>query len=114
MKILKLAVVNLEKGSPTKAQAVQKMKNSLSTYKGLGAKAVILIHGYGSTGVGGGIRIAVKEALAESSMRGIVRFFFGGENWSEYKREAVAVCKQLKEYERTIDRNKGLTVVILK
>ena len=57
----KVVELNLENGSPTIQAALQKLKNALSTYKGQGFKVVILIHGYGSTGVGGGIRTAVRS-----------------------------------------------------
>jgi len=39
-----------------------------------------VIHGYGSTGVGGGIKEAVKKCLNENSMRGIVRMFVDEED----------------------------------
>ncbi|MDP4153887.1 MAG: hypothetical protein Q8865_10710 [Bacillota bacterium] len=112
--VQKVVSVNLEYGCPTVAEALQKMRNTLSTLKGQGCRAVILIHGYGSTGAGGGIRDGVRKCLSEPSLRGIVRSFFGGEQWEIYKREAFAVCKTLKDYERTAAGNSGVTVVILK
>lgn len=110
----KVVKVNLESGNPTVKAAIQYMKNYLTTYKGQGKKAVILIHGYGSTGVGGSIKIAVKKSLGDSSMRGIVRTYVGGENWSDRKRELLAICKSLDKYERSIANNEGVTVVILR
>jgi DNA-nicking Smr family endonuclease len=69
----------LEYNMPTVEVALQKMKNVLTTNKGLGCKAVILIHGYGSSGVGGSIKAAVTRCLSDNSMRGIVRAYVGGE-----------------------------------
>lgn len=110
----KVAEVNLESGMPTVDRAIQKMKNSLTTYKGQGFKAVILIHGYGSSGVGGNIKTAVKRSLGESSMRGIVRTYIGGEQWSHRKKEILAMCRDLENFERRIANNDGVTVVVLR
>lgn len=110
----KVVECNLESNMPTIEFAVQKMKNVLTTNKGLGYKAVILIHGYGSSGVGGSIKVAVTRCLGENSMRGIVRTYAGGEQWFNRKRELLAICKSLEGYERRIAGNEGVTVVILK
>jgi hypothetical protein len=110
----KVAEVNLEYGMPGIDSALQNMKNALTTYKGQGFKAVILIHGYGSTGIGGGIKAAVTKCLGENSMRGIVRTYVGGEQWINRKKELLALCKDLENYERKIANNSGVTVVILR
>lgn len=110
----KVAEVNLEYDKPTVDMAIQKMKNALTKYKGLGYKAVILIHGYGSSGVGGSIKTAVPRNLADNSMRGIVRTYVSGEQWSSRKKEMLAICRDLENYERRIANNEGVTVVILR
>ncbi|MBS4029892.1 MAG: hypothetical protein KGZ63_00470 [Clostridiales bacterium] len=110
----KVAEVNLESGMPTVDVALQRMKNYLTTYKRQGYKVVILIHGYGSTGVGGSIKAAVTRSLGESSMRGIVRTYVGGERWSERKKEMLGICKALEDYERRVANNEGVTVVVLR
>jgi hypothetical protein len=110
----KVIELNLEYGSPTVEIALQKMKNALTTYKSQGVKAVYIIHGYGSTGVGGGIKTGVRKVLSDSSMQGIVRTFCGGEEWINKKREILSVCKVLENYERKISANNGITVVVLK
>ncbi|NLB82295.1 MAG: hypothetical protein GX800_11965, partial [Clostridiaceae bacterium] len=68
---------------------------------------------YGSSGVGGSIKVAVKGCLGENSMRGIVRTFVGGEQWINRKKEMLGICKGLESYERRISGNEGVTVVIL-
>lgn len=110
----KITQLNLEYGSPNIETALQKMKNALTTYKGQGYKAVLIIRGYGSTGVGGGIKIAVTKALGENSMCGIVRATCGGEEWINKKKDIISICKGLENFERKISGNNGVTVVILK
>jgi hypothetical protein len=110
----KVAEVNLEYDMPTVDVAMQRMSNALATQKRLGFKSVILIHGYGSTGVGGSIKKAVHKRLGESSMRGLVRAFVPGEEWQSRKREFVGMCKALENHQYDIADNYGVTVVILK
>ncbi len=110
----KVSELNLEYGNPTVESALQKMKNALTTFKGQGYKAIIIIHGYGSSGVGGGIKTAVRTCLSTSSMSGIVRMVFNGESWGYNKKTAISFCKQLEEHQRRILGNEGVTVVILK
>jgi hypothetical protein len=110
----KVREINLEYGSPTVDTAVRNMINQLATCKGQGCRAVILVHGYGSSGIGGGIRTAVRNKLREPSMSGVVRTFCGGEHWFEKKKELLDICRPLSDYQRKIDGNPGVTVVILK
>lgn len=65
----KVAEVNLERGWPTVEEALRETVSRLMTCKGQGVKAVILIHGYGSSGAGGRIGPAVRSRLRESSLR---------------------------------------------
>lgn len=110
----KVREINLEYGSPTVDTAVRNMVSQLGTSKGQGYKAVILVHGYGSSGTGGGIKAAVKSKLRETSLSGIVRSSCGGEQWYEKKKDLLSICPALAEYQRKIDGNQGITVVVLK
>jgi hypothetical protein len=111
---MKVKEVNLEYGSPSADTAVKNMVSQLSTCKGLGCKAVILVHGYGSSGVGGGIRTAVRSKLREASLSGVVRTICGGEDWYQRKKELLELCPALSGYQRRIDGNQGVTIVVLK
>ncbi len=110
----KVKEINLEYGCPTVDLAVRNMVSQLGTCKRQGYRAVILIHGYGSSGVGGTIKTAVRSKLKESSLSGIVRTCCDGEHWFEKKKELLRICQPLSDYQRKIDGNQGVTVVILK
>lgn len=110
----KVKEINLEYGYPTVDAAVRNMVNHLGTCKRQGFKAVILVHGYGSSGVGGGIKAAVRSKLREPTLSGIVRAYCGGEEWNERNRELMSICQSLSDYNRKIDGNQGVTVVLLK
>ncbi|MDD2190232.1 MAG: hypothetical protein PHV71_05550 [Eubacteriales bacterium] len=110
----KVKEVNLEYGSPVVDIAVKNMINQLGTCKKQGYKAVILVHGYGSSGTGGVIKAAVRSKLREPSLSGMVKSYCGGEHWFEKKKELLSICGSLSDYQRRIDGNQGVTVVILK
>lgn len=112
--MVKVKEINLEYGQPTVDMALRSMVSQLSTCKGQGYKAVILIHGYGSSGVGGSIKTAVQNKLKEPALSGIVRACCSGEHWHEKKREMVGICQPLSNYNRKIEGNQGVTVVLLK
>ena len=114
MGAVKVKEINLETGGPTVEAALGRLVNGLSTAKGAGYKAVVLIHGYGSSGSGGAIKAAVKEKLRERSLSGIVRDFTGGEDWINRKRDFIDICPQLKDYSRYVEGNRGITIVLLK
>lgn len=106
--------IDLEAGRPAADTAVINMKNSLMACPRRGIRAALLIHGYGSSGVGGAIRLAVRGALADGSLSTVVRDFVPGEQWHWRKRELLAQCPALARYERRIANNEGITVVLLR
>ena len=90
------------------------MKNTLMACARRGVRAAVLIHGYGSSGVGGAIRLAARRALADGSLRGVVREAVPGEQWHWRKRELLSQCPALAPYEGRIANNEGVTVVLLR
>jgi hypothetical protein len=75
-----------------------------------------LIHGYGSTGAGGEIRIAVQRTLREMSDHGQIRGCIFGEDWSKSDERAwriVSARQQLKQDRDLGKGNRGVTIVEL-
>lgn len=110
----KVIEINLESGMPHVEEAIKRMMNGLTTAKRSGCRAAILIHGYGSSGSGGIIKEEVRSKLKAPSLRGTARDSVRGENWTIKKKEFLDICPALKEFERHIEGNKGITVVLLK
>jgi hypothetical protein len=110
----KVRYINLERGFPTVDLAVRDMVGQLGTYKRLGYRALVFIHGWGSTGTGGGIRSGVRKKLAERSLSGLVQDFCSGDEWKDHRAAFIDHCSQLKQFDRDISENKGVTVVLLK
>jgi hypothetical protein len=109
-----LKVINLEEGFPTIEEARQKMKRELNVARQSGCKGVKFIHGYGSTGAGGGIRIAIGRTLQEMKRDGELACVIFGENWSVADSEAWSLVKQYPALKQDADlgrKNRGITIV---
>ena len=108
--------VNLEQGLPTADRAIRRLTYELAAAKSMGYTAVKLIHGYGSSGKGGVLRVEVREYLLRRHRRGDIQAFIAGERLSifdEDTRIAMGLCPELR-MDRDLDRhNNGITVVIL-
>ena len=111
-----LMTINLEEGMPTVAQAQTRLIGELGRSRAAGAKAVKLIHGYGSTGVGGKLRIGVRQFLSVKKRQNKIKAFVSGEEWDifdEESRRLLADCPDLAK-DRDLGRgNPGITMVLL-
>jgi hypothetical protein len=75
-----------------------------------------VIHGYGSTGAGGDIRIAVQRRLYDMAESGQIRGCIFGENWSKTDEATWRLLQAQSELKSDSDlgrRNQGITVVLL-
>ena len=111
-----IKVVNLEDGMPGVEQARSRLSSELSVARAGGVKILKLIHGYGSSGVGGDLRIALQATLRQMADRREVRACIFGENWGKSDESAWALLKQFPELkdDRDLGRgNRGITLVVL-
>ena len=101
---------------PTADKAIRRLTYELAAAKQLGYTAVKLIHGFGSSGVGGRLRIEVRNYLIRQKQRGMIRMFIAGETLSIFNAEtrlALELCSELRA-DRDIERhNNGITIVLL-
>ncbi len=75
-----------------------------------------MVHGYGSTGVGGDIRIAVQKRLREMADGGEIQRCIFGEDWSKTNETTWNLLQDLPILKGDADlgrRNLGITVVVL-
>lgn len=111
-----LREINLELGMPYAADAVRRLTFEVHHSKDLGCKVLKIIHGYGSTGKGGKIRLAARERLAFLERKHEVRGIIPGENFSifdEATRNAFQICPDLRK-DRDLERgNNGVTFILL-
>ena len=75
-----------------------------------------IIHGYGSTGAGGDIRIAVQKRLYELAEAGQIRGCIFGENWAKSDEATWRLLQAHPELKSDPDLgrgNQGITVVVI-
>jgi len=111
-----LKEVNIKDDLPTADDAIRRITFHLRNGKELGAGAVKIIHGYGSTGTGGKIRRKARQYLEAQKSSGKIRDFIPGEDFSifhEGTRLSFSHCPELRQ-DRDLERhNNGMTIVVL-
>ena len=111
-----LMTVNLEEGMPTVDQAQRRLVAELGRARASGAKAVKLIHGYGSSGAGGKLRIGIRQFLGVKKRQNTIGLFVPGEEWDIFhaeSRQLIETCPDLSR-DRDLGRgNPGITLVLL-
>ena len=108
--------VNLEEGMPLVQEALSEMERGLARARAEKVAVVKFIHGYGSSGVGGEIRIAVQKRLREMESSGAIRACIFGEDWSASDAKTWALLKarpELKKDGHLARKNLGITVVVV-
>jgi len=109
-------VVNLEEGRPTVNVALLRLDHALASARAERVPLLKLIHGYGSSGVGGRLREEVWKALDRFERNDLITGFIPGEDFrlsNQASWELVKRDKTIKE-DRDFGRaNRGITVVIL-
>ncbi len=113
---LNLKIFNLEDGMPSVPQARARLASELRAARASGVELLKIIHGYGSSGVGGDLRIAVQATLRQMQERGEIRACIFGENWRKSDADAWDLLKRnptLKEDRDLGQNNRGITIVVL-
>ena len=110
-------VINLETGHPKVESALMKLRLELSTLHRIGIKTVKIIHGYGSTGTGGTIRLAARQYLLEQSKNDKIKAFCPGESFGPFEnagRQIIALAPAFRQDPDWGRQNDGITVVVLR
>jgi len=108
--------VNLKEHMPSVPSALSKLDHELVVARTEGYALVKLIHGYGSTGVGGEIRVAAQKHLLEMLGGGQIRACIFGEDWAKSDEQTWKLLSRLPELKHDDDlgrKNRGITIVLL-
>ena len=109
-------VINLEAGRPVVEVALHRMNEVIEDAVRNKVNILTLIHGYGSSGKGGVIRVECRKMLDFLKNRGIIRDYIAGE---DFNKRSGLVKSLLQRYpqlgtDKHLNRgNKGITLVIL-
>jgi hypothetical protein len=111
-----IKTVNLEAGMPRAEEARLRLEYELQLARREGYLALKLIHGYGSSGVGGVLRTEIQKELGHAARIGRIQGFIAGENWRTSDELAWKVVSKYPEWKQDRDfgkQNKGITIVLL-
>ena len=112
-----LREVNLELGHPTVDAAIRRLTFEINHSRMIGDAVVKIIHGYGSTGAGGRIRIEARNYLTRLKNQGSISGFIPGECFSIFDASTLAAFRLRGELRRDRDlerSNNGVTFIVLK
>jgi hypothetical protein len=112
----KIVTINLEKGYPTVEEARQILKVELERCRSQRVLAVKIIHGYGSSGVGGALRNGIRKSLALRRKEGKVKVVVFGEKWDLFDamtQQALQECPELGKDRDLRVANPGISIVVL-
>lgn len=107
--------VNLELGRPSADEALRRLEHELAAKRHLRAKAMKIIHGYGSSGKGGRIRTASRKYLRAAQEQGRIYAVLPGERLTIFDEEARRLMARCPALWDDCDReryNCGVTFVI--
>lgn len=109
-----VVTVNLERGRPTVDEAMRTLDMRLAEARARGTRLLRIIHGYGSSGAGGGIGEATGRALRALAREGRIRAHVAGADYpdgSRAARDLLARHPALRRSLRTDRGNPGITFV---
>ncbi len=115
-KAVVIKVINLEEGMPRVEEARLRMQHELHVAREQHYKAVKLVHGYGSSGAGGVLRLELQKELQRLAQNGTIKTIIPGENWRVSDEATWELLKRFPEWKQDSDlgrANKGISIVVL-
>jgi hypothetical protein len=109
-------VINIEQGMPTVEEARKRLFSEIQKAKREKMTCIKIIHGYGSSGVGGKLKIALRKSLISKAKEGYIKVVVPGENWTvfdEGARKILEACREMSKDSDLDKGNEGITVVLL-
>ena len=111
-----IKTVILKEGMPSVEQARTRLYSEITSAQRSGVKFLKIVHGYGSSGIGGDLRIALQSTLRQMVTKKEIRDCIYGENWRASDERTWELLKRLPELKSDSDLgrgNKGITIVLL-
>ena len=111
-------VINLEAGGPTAEEALERLTQQVRAASEAGIRALIVIHGYGSSGSGGKIKLVVRDALENNYFSDRVDEYYFGESLALCSSGYQAVIKRRASLKQYLSQfkigNAGMTVLLMR
>jgi hypothetical protein len=111
-----IKLVNLERDHPTVNQGLLRLQHALAEAQRERIAVLKLVHGYGSSGVGGSLRMEVWKALDSRKRAGTIHDFIPGEEFRVSNEATWALLKRFPQLKQDRDlgrENRGITLAVL-
>jgi len=111
-----MQTINLEKGLPTIEEARKRLIQEVDNARSRKILFVKIVHGYGSSGVGGTLGKAIRSSLKHRRKEGKVESYVAGENFGVFNAIARDLVDKYPELKRDPDFNRGnpgITIAVL-
>ncbi len=111
-----IKTVNIEEGLPSVEQARSRLSAEIELARTAGLPLLKVIHGYGSHGVGGDLRLALQATLRRMANAHEIRDCIYGENWRQSDERSWQLLKRAPQLKNDRDLgkgNRGITIVLL-
>ena len=108
--------INLEQGHPVLEVALQKLVDGIEDAVKNNIQVLTLIHGYGSSGKGGRIRLECRKNLDFMKSKGRIRDYIAGENFTKKFGPAKMLLQRYPQLNMDSNFNKGnrgITLVVI-
>jgi hypothetical protein len=108
---------NIEAGLPTLDEARRLVMEAIKRTRQEGVKVLKVIHGYGSSGKGGTLRVGLRKSFRLRKKEGVIKEFIAGEDFSIFNETALTLLEAVPALRGDPDldaSNEGVTVVWLK
>jgi len=111
-----LPKMNIEDGMPSLSEAILRMNQFINESQHTGRRVIKIIHGYGSSGVGGKLRSGLRQELTKRKQNGRIKDFIPGEDFGVNEKTSLYLSDhtQLKidpDFQR---ENPGITIILLR
>ncbi len=113
---MKLVTIDIKSEKQTVAEAIAQFLVEVDAYKKGGFKVMKVIHGYGSHGVGGAIKVEFLKKCQDLKNRHIIEDFTCCDKWIDknvVKKIAINYCPDLLADAELFHLNAGCSIVIL-
>lgn len=108
--------VNLELGKPFVEAAINRLLNEIEQAKQESVSILTIIHGYGSTGKGGAIRVECRKNLDYLRTSCKIQDYVPGEDFNKKSGAIKLLLRRfpgLQQNKNLNRRNQGITIVVL-
>ena len=112
-----IKTVNLKADMPPVREALERFDWEITRARQEGISILKIIHGYGSGGSGGDIRIAVQKRLHDLKECGDISAYIFGEAWSKSDDTSWQLLKAHPELKSDLDLgrgNRGISFAIMR